>query len=252
MALAATQTSPTRTCRPATVRKIVAPGVTASKPRVARTGAERQRHYRHRPRKKRLSGWPDGTCRNARPRRPRIRATSGTSRVEFPSGSRASPDESADEPRAIDHRARRSPSPSCHQVHWPRRNPDRVDLSSCALHAKRARGLGWGITRMGKLNNAVAATAIGAFLRRLRKQGRSPDRWEAEQTVRAMAFLKSGQYRKAIDHVGKARLPPSKRDPAAVRAIEKAAAGHVMPSLAALQTILEEICDEFGGLPPRG
>jgi len=103
---------------------------------------------------------------------------------------------------------------------------------------------------MGKLNNAVAATAIGAFLRRLRKQGRSPDLWQAAQIVRAMAFLKRGQYRKAIDHVGKARLPPSKRDPAAVRAIEKAAAGHVMPSLAALQTILEEICDEFGGLPP--
>jgi len=99
-----------------------------------------------------------------------------------------------------------------------------------------------------ELNNAVAATAIGAFLRRLRKKGRKPDRWEAEQTVRALAFLKSEQYRQVIDHVGRALLPPSKRDPAAVREIEKAAARHVMPSLATLQTILEEICNEFGEL----
>jgi len=176
---------PPRTCRPTTVRKIgdvegigipattvSASGVTASKPRVGRTGAERQRHHRHRPRKKRLSGCPDGACRNARPRRRparrtgrrrrpsvcapgwhrrrRIRATSGTSRVGFPSGSRASPDGSADEPRAIDHRARRSPSPSCHQVHWPRRNPDRVDLSSCALHAKKSAGVGGGSLEWGE------------------------------------------------------------------------------------------------------
>jgi hypothetical protein len=40
-----------------------------------------------------------------------------------------------------------------------------------------------------KLNNAVAATATGPFLCRLRKEGRNPDPWEAEQTVRAMAFL---------------------------------------------------------------
>jgi hypothetical protein len=103
-----------------------------------------------------------------------------------------------------------------------------------------------------RLNNAVVATAINVFLRRLRRQGRQPDRWEAEQTVRAMAFLKSEQYRKAIDQIGKARLPPSKRNPAAVREIEKAAAGRVMPSLAALQAVLDEICDEFGKMPPPG
>jgi len=103
-----------------------------------------------------------------------------------------------------------------------------------------------------KLNNAVAATAITAFLRLLRRRGRNPDRWEAEQIVRAMAFLNNEQYRKAIDHVGKARLPPSKRDPVAVREIEKAAAGRVTPTLAALQAVLDEICDETGRLPPRG
>ncbi len=67
-----------------------------------------------------------------------------------------------------------------------------------------------------------------------------------------MAFLNNEQYRKAIDHVGKARLPPSKRDPVAVREIEKAAAGRVTPTLAALQAVLDEICDETGRLPPRG
>jgi hypothetical protein len=105
----------------------------------------------------------------------------------------------------------------------------------------------WGIFRLGvKLNNAVAATAIAAFLRLLRRRGRNPDRWEAEQIVRAMAFLKNEQYRKAIDHVGKARLPPSKRDPVAVREIEKAAAGRMTPSRAVLQTVLDEICDDTG------
>jgi hypothetical protein len=77
------------------------------------------------------------------------------------------------------------------------------------------------------LNNAVAATAIGAFLRRLRRKGRNPDRWEAEQTVRAMAFLRCDQYRQAIDCIGRALIPPSKRDPATVREIEKAASGNL-------------------------
>ena len=94
-----------------------------------------------------------------------------------------------------------------------------------------------------KLNNAVAAAAIGAFLRRLRKEGRNPDRWEAEQTVRAMAFLACDRYQQAIDHIGRALVPPSKRDPAAVSNVEKAASHLVAPSSATLQVILEEICD---------
>jgi hypothetical protein len=124
-------------------------------------------------------------------------------------------------------------------------------LNFLRVTRKIAPGIG-GIFRVGiKLNNAVAATAIAAFLRLLRRRGRNPDRWEAEQIVRAMAFLKNEQYRKAIDHVGKARLPPSKRDPVAVREIEKAAAGRMTPSRAALQTVLDEICDETGQLPRR-
>jgi hypothetical protein len=100
------------------------------------------------------------------------------------------------------------------------------------------------------LSNADAATAIGAFLRRLRRKGRNPDRWEAEQTVRAMAFLQCDQYRQAIDCVGRALVPPSKRDPAAVREIEKAAAG-ILPTHAALQSVLDEICDEAPDWTPR-
>jgi hypothetical protein len=93
-----------------------------------------------------------------------------------------------------------------------------------------------------KLNNAVAATAIGALLRRLRKEGRNPDRWEAEQAIRAMAFLACDRHREAIDHVGKALIPPSKRDPAAVTKVEKATGHLIVPSLSALQGTLEEIC----------
>ena len=100
------------------------------------------------------------------------------------------------------------------------------------------------------LNNAVAATAIGAFLRRLRRKGRNPDRWEAEQTVRAMAFLRRDQYRQAIDCIGRALIPPSKRDPATVREIEKAASG-ILPTLAALQSVLDEICDEVPDWTPH-
>jgi hypothetical protein len=94
-----------------------------------------------------------------------------------------------------------------------------------------------------KLNNAVAATAIGAFLRRLRRQGRDPDRWEAEHAIRAMAFLARDQYRKAIDRIGRALIPPSKRNPAAVADIEKATGHFFIPSLAALQAVLDEVCD---------
>jgi hypothetical protein len=90
--------------------------------------------------------------------------------------------------------------------------------------------------------------AIGAFLRRLRKEGRNPDRWEVEQTVRAMAFLAWGRYRQAIDHVGRALIPPSKRDPAAVIGLEKATGHLVVPDLATLQGILDEICDGGGAL----
>ena len=99
-----------------------------------------------------------------------------------------------------------------------------------------------------RLNNAAAAMAIGAFLRRLRKEGRNPDRWEVEQTVRAMAFLALGRYRQAIDHVGRALIPPSKRDPAAVIGLEKATGHLVVPDLATLQGILDEICDGGGAL----
>jgi hypothetical protein len=93
-----------------------------------------------------------------------------------------------------------------------------------------------------KLNNAVAATAIGTFLRRLRKEGRNPDHWEAEQAIRAMAFLACDRYEQAIDHVDSALIPPSKRDPAAVTNVEKATGHLVVPSLSALQSTLEEIC----------
>jgi hypothetical protein len=104
---------------------------------------------------------------------------------------------------------------------------------------------------VAKLNNAVAATAIGAFLRRLRRQGRNPDRWEAEHVIRAMAFLARDQYQQAIDRIGRALILPSKRNPAAVTDIEKATGSSFVPSLAALQAVLDEVCDgpeAFSGL----
>jgi hypothetical protein len=94
-----------------------------------------------------------------------------------------------------------------------------------------------------QLNNADAATAIGAFFRRVRRQGRDPDRWEAEHAIRAMAFLARDQYRQAIDRIGRALIPPSKRNPATVTDIEKATGHFEVPSLAALQTVLDEVCD---------
>jgi hypothetical protein len=99
-----------------------------------------------------------------------------------------------------------------------------------------------------KLNNAVVATAIGAFLRRLRREGRNPDRWETEQAIRAMAFLACDRYLQAIDHVGRALIPPSKRDPVALTYIEEATSHLVVPDLATLQGILDEICDGGGAL----
>ena len=102
-----------------------------------------------------------------------------------------------------------------------------------------------------KLNNADAATAIDAFLRRLRRQGRNPDRWEAEHVIRAMAFLARDQYQQAIDRIGRALIPPSKRNLAAVTDIEKATGHFFVPSLAALQAVLDEVCDDpeaFAGL----
>jgi len=110
-------------------------------------------------------------------------------------------------------------------------------------------GLSGGYTKVdAKLNNAVVATAIGAFLRRLRREGRNPDRWETEQAIHAMAFLACDRYLQAIDHVGRALIPPSKRDPAAVIGIEKAASHLVVPDLTTLQGILDEICDGGGAL----
>jgi hypothetical protein len=109
-----------------------------------------------------------------------------------------------------------------------------------------------------KLNNAVVATAIGAFLCRLRREGRNPDRWETEQAIRAMAFLACDRYLQAIDHVGRALIPPSKRDPVALTYIEEATSHLVVPDLATLQGILDEICDGGGALaqwmgePARG
>jgi hypothetical protein len=58
-----------------------------------------------------------------------------------------------------------------------------------------------------------------------------------------MAFLACDQHRQAIDHVGRALIPPSKRDPAAVTEVEKATGHLVVPSLVALRGILEEICN---------
>ena len=96
-----------------------------------------------------------------------------------------------------------------------------------------------------KLSNADAATAIGAFLRRLRREGRNPDQWEAEQAIRAMAFLACDQYQRAIDHIGRALIPPSRRDPEAVTDI---ATSHlVVSSLSTLQVLLDEICDAGEG-----
>ena len=97
-----------------------------------------------------------------------------------------------------------------------------------------------------KLNNAIVAKAIGAFLRRLRREGRSPDRWETEQAIRAMAFLACGRYPHAIDHIDKALVPPSKRDPVALAYIEEATSHLVAPDLATLQGILDDICDGGG------
>jgi hypothetical protein len=95
-------------------------------------------------------------------------------------------------------------------------------------------------------NNAVAAAAIGAFLRRLGRKGQNPDCWEAEHLVRALACLECGQYRQVFHYVAMAVIPPSGREPAAVEQIEKIAAQHVLPSLATLRMILNEICDVLG------
>jgi hypothetical protein len=97
-----------------------------------------------------------------------------------------------------------------------------------------------------KLNNAIVAKAIGAFLRRLRREGRNPDRWETEQAIRAMAFLACYRYLPAIDHIDNALIPPSKRDPIALACIEEGTRHLAMPDLATLQGILEEICDGGG------
>jgi len=97
-----------------------------------------------------------------------------------------------------------------------------------------------------KLNNAIVAKAIGGFLRRLRREGRSPDCWETEQAIRAMAFLACGRYLHAIDHIDKALVPPSKRDPVALAYIEDATSHLVAPDLATLQGILDDICDGGG------
>jgi hypothetical protein len=94
-----------------------------------------------------------------------------------------------------------------------------------------------------KLNNANTATAIGAFLRRIGREGRNPDCWEAEHAIRAMTFLACDKYRQAIDHIGRACIPPSKRDPKAVASLDQTAGHLVVPNLAALQIILDEICD---------
>ena len=116
------------------------------------------------------------------------------------------------------------------------------------MRGKKA-GLSGGCTKVdAKLNNAVVATAIGAFLRRLRREGRNPDRWETEQAIRAMAFLACDRYLHAIDHIGKALIPPSKRDPVALTYIEEATSHLVVPDLATLQGILDEICDGGGAL----
>jgi len=66
---------------------------------------------------------------------------------------------------------------------------------------------------------------------------------EAEHAIRAMAFLARDQYRQAIDRIGRALIPPSKRNPATVTDIEKATGHFEVPSLAALQTVLDEVCD---------
>jgi hypothetical protein len=76
-----------------------------------------------------------------------------------------------------------------------------------------------------------------------RREGRNPDRWETEQAIRAMAFLACDRYLHAIDYIGKALIPPSKRDPVALTYIEEAASHLVLPDLATLQGILDEICD---------
>ena len=45
------------------------------------------------------------------------------------------------------------------------------------------------------LSNADAATAIGAFLRRLRRKGRNPDRWEADGLLdsKGMSLIEARQ-----------------------------------------------------------
>jgi len=73
-----------------------------------------------------------------------------------------------------------------------------------------------------------------------------------------MAFLACDRYLHAIDHIGKALIPPSKRDPVALTYIEEATSHLVVPDLATLQGILDEICDGGGALaqwmgePARG
>lgn len=103
------------------------------------------------------------------------------------------------------------------------------------------------------INKAVAATAIGACLRLLKRKGQNPDYWEAEYLVRALAWLACGQNRQVFYCISMALIPPCERAPAAVERIEITAAKHARPSVTTLQMILKETSEtiEEPNSPPK-
>jgi len=95
----------------------------------------------------------------------------------------------------------------------------------------------------------LAESMIGAFLRRLGREGRNPDQWETEHTVYALACFMGEDYRGAIDYVGQALLPITMRDGELVRQIERDAINFFVPRLGTLLAVFTALASERHSLP---
>jgi len=90
----------------------------------------------------------------------------------------------------------------------------------------------------------VAESLIGAFLRRLGREGRNPDQWETEHTVCALACFMGEDYRGAIDYIGQALLPIRVRDDELVRQMERDAVEFFVPRLDTLQAVFTALVSQ--------
>jgi hypothetical protein len=93
---------------------------------------------------------------------------------------------------------------------------------------------------------AAAVVAIGVLLRRLDREGRDPDRWEAEKIVEALAALRRHDYRRAINLAAMAVVGPARRDLANITKIEDTSSGFTAVHLSDLIEIYEELRDGKG------